>query len=193
MTPEILPESSLSPQLDPHIDAPRIPKATIRIVTERPEFLCQFWVGVVESGTMPAGELLNVKTMDELLTKARKPGIEDDGPIALSDSARSPERFALLIPGPDSNDATSTWAGRAAREILNWNPKSIGLYFAPISNNTQEPLNALIAVIRNILDISPTLPIFLLAGEYGLNRILNITLKLRDELDPDQLTLEVLH
>ncbi len=193
MVPEFIPESQHTPQLDPTLDVPAVPTATIRIVTENAEAHCHFWVGITEAGDIPPSNLLDTKSMGDLLTKARRQGVTEDGAIALSDTNRSPERFALLIPGPESNRMVLQWAEKTAGDLLAWNPKTLGLYFAPTSNNTQEPLMYLITLVRTILVINPTLPIFLLAGEYGLNRILNITLKLRDELDPSELALHVLH
>lgn len=174
--------------------AQALPQFTIKLLNSADEVECSFWVGLTRPGTLEPQKLLDSPGVSEVLDSAAVHGVTDSGAVMLSDTLRVPPRFVYMTPAPsDDFRARAIWVGDVISTIQAWGPRKIGFYLAPEIASTESANEMLLHVLRELMNDPKDFEFYLLQGKHSKNRLLNMALKLRAELDLDGVDLKVYH
>jgi len=167
----------------------------MRLVSTGSEAGCNFWIGLAGRGDQPPANLMDVPEITALLTEAASRGITEQGPLMLSDTLTKPPRYVYLLPPPPSGDfrARTIWIEELVRALEPLAPSAVGIYLSP--QLVQKPAchDLLQEMLAGVVRSVPTRDYFLLTADYGTNSVLNVALRLKAELDSDELRLNVFH
>jgi len=166
----------------------------IQIAYPQDETQCQLWIGVYKQGTLSPTELFHAPSLSELFRQATIPGIKEAGPVMLSDATPNPPRYLYLEPSPLENFRDrAVLTSDLVRVVKSWRPQSVGFYFDPELMAQGAAQEVMSATIRDLIISQTCETFYLLKGDQGFNSVLNIALRLKSELEYDQLRLLVLH
>lgn len=166
----------------------------VRLVTADPHLLCNFWVGLAARGTDAPNKLMDVQDVAALFVEAATKGINEPGPLMLSDTSVEPPRFVYLMPPPAPDFRSATlWVDEMMITLTSWAPAAVGFYIAPEIINGSAAHELLRLALTRIIAAGKTNEIFLLVGSYGVNALLNVALKLKAEVDSEELKVFVYH
>jgi hypothetical protein len=164
---------------------------TLRLVTREDDADCSFWVGFASHGSVVPTKLMDGE-IPAILARAAKEGLADKGPVMLSDSTRDPPRYIYLLPLSQPQES-QRWVETIVETIRAWAPANAGFYFAPELITNALAGDLLLQVLKGLVKNSPTTSYYLLVGTQGTNAVLNIALRLRQELLKDTVNLYVFH
>lgn len=183
----------------PGVDEPSINLSTTRpvelyLVTNEAETTCNFWVGLARQGAQSPAHLMDLAEVPVLLTEAAIRGIDETGPLMLSDSSRTPPRYIFLLPTPrDDFRERAIWIHDLVGTLKSWAPACAGFYISPELMNSADAHDLLLSVLREAIRNTQTEEYYLLTGSHGLNSVMNAALRLKAELDSETLSLHVFH
>jgi hypothetical protein len=166
----------------------------IRLVATDAGVACNFWLGLAKKGADSPARLMDYKDIGVLFTEAATSGVNEQGPLILSDTSSDPARFVFLMPVPDKEaTARKKWVDEVMSTLVSWSPAAAGIYIAPqlLSGTNAEDL--LRDVLRRLVAGGKTDEIFLFVGSHGQNALLNVALGLKADLDGDDVKLFVFH
>jgi hypothetical protein len=167
---------------------------TIRLVTASSDAPCDFWVGLATKGERSPTDLMDVGDVAAVFEEAATRGVNDDGPIMLSDAQVSPPRYIYLLPTPASDFRNrASWIQDLVQALHSWAPKAAGFYIAPQLVSDREAYELLLTTLAALIQASPTEEYYLLTGAYGVNALLNVALKLKMDVDGERVRLAVFH
>ena len=156
---------------------------------------CPFWIGISSRGEIQAPSLLNHIAMEDLFNEAAIRGISDHESVMLTDTMTQPPRYIFLMPRP-GNDfrETSAWIASVVSTVRAWSPLAAGFYLAPELIMANESHEILAQVLRELISTMPnTIAFHLLVGRHSFNGVLNTALRLKAELEGDELNVFVYH
>ncbi len=156
---------------------------------------CPFWIGIAGRGEIHAPSLLNHIAMEDLFSEAAIRGICDKESVMLTDTLTQPARYVFLMPRP-GNDfrETSAWITSLVATVRAWSPDSVGFYLAPEIIVAHDSHDILAQVFRELIATMPgTTAFHLLVGRHSFNGVLNTALRLKSELEGDDLNVFVYH
>lgn len=195
-TTSVTPETAVAPTpgLEPEINVPTTRPVELYLVTTEAEAECNFWVGLSRQGGHSPAQLMDLAEVPSLLTEAAIRGVDEQGPLMLSDSSRTPPRYVYLLPVPreDFRDR-AIWIHELVATIKSWAPPSAGLYIAPQLLESTEAHDLLLSVLREAIRNTTTEEYYLLTGTHGLNSVMNAALRLKAEMDSETLSVHVFH
>lgn len=169
-------------------------QVTIRLVASGHEASCHFWIGLAAQGAQNPSQLMDLGEMDALLTEAATVGINENGPVMLSDTNASPPRYVYLMPTPELGfRERSIWIDDLSQSLTAWAPQTAGFYIAPQLMTVPDAHTLLLATLTALIQASNTKEYVLLTGAYGLNALLNVALQLKNDLDGESLRIAVYH
>jgi hypothetical protein len=190
MTPAITTE--LAPTVEPTRVQGRVVSVRLAPLAGDPD--CNFWVGLAAEGQQSPTALMDVDEMGALFADAATKGIAESGPVMLSDTSVNPPRYVYLLPVPELDFRSRTlWIQDLVASLSAWAPKSAGIYLAPQLVQNPSVHELLSEMLTALIQASATEEYVLLTGAYGLNAVLNVALRLKADLDGEQLTLAVYH
>ena len=182
------------PVVDDTLVADQARPVEIRLVTADPERSCHFWVGLAARGNNPPTKLMDVTDVGTLFYDAATKGINEPGPLMLSDTSVNPPRFVYLMPAPAPDFRSQTlWVDEMMVTLTSWAPAAAGFYVAPEILAGPHAHELLRLALTRLIAAGKTNEIFLLVGSYGVNALLNVALKLKAEVDSDELRVFVFH
>lgn len=182
------------PALEPAINVPTTRPVELYLVNGEAEAACNFWVGLARQGGHSPAQLMDLKEVPALLAEAATRGVDENGPLMLSDSSCVPPRYVYLLPLPrDEFRDRAVWIHDLVQAIKAWATPCAGLYIAPELMDSAEAHDLLLAVLREAIRNTQTQEYYLLTGTHGLNSVLNAALRLKAEMDSDTLSLHVFH
>lgn len=188
------PALAATPGLEPEINVPKTRPVELYLVTTETEAECNFWVGLARQGGHSPAQLMDLSEVPSLLTEAAIRGVDEQGPLMLSDSSRTPPRYVYLLPVPRSDFRDrAIWIHDLVGAIKSWAPPSAGLYIAPQLLDSAEAHDLLLSVLREAIRNTTTEEYYLLTGTHGLNSVMNAALRLKAEMDSETLSLHVFH
>lgn len=156
---------------------------------------CHFWVALSKHGSLTPNELLDQKSVSQILIAAAKEGLSEEGPIILSDSRISPPRYVYLLPKPElkKTGTKSMWLQDLSAAVTSWSPPALGFYFAEELMTVPEVDTLLEKIMLDILKNISTRNIYFLIGTYNINTILNFALRLKDRFWKSGIEIFVFH
>ena len=177
---------------DPNLDIPA-KEISIKLVSSEKDTGCYFWVGLCKKGELHPHSLLDVDHIQEIFDQATKSGINDDGPIMLSDSRTQLPRFIYLLPPPESEDHEDQWIKQLIKTINSWSPSHLGFYLSPDLISSKNSHELLKNVLKKMMLEAHSKEYFLLLGSHNLNTMLNTALSIRMDLQNKNVDLSVFH
>ncbi len=168
----------------------------IRLVPSDVGIPCNFWIGLTVRGPETPTRLMDFKDVGALFGEAASRGVNEPGPLILSDTSTKPPRFVYLLPIPTSDPKErEAWTLQILSTVSAWAPPAVGFYIAPELMTTQAAQDLLRSVLTRLIDTDSGCPeeIYLLIGTYGLNALLNVVLQLKGELETETRKLFVHH
>ncbi|MFK7826032.1 MAG: hypothetical protein AB8G05_17910 [Oligoflexales bacterium] len=177
---------------DPNLDIPA-KEISIKLVSSEKDTGCYFWVGLCRKGELHPHNLLDVDHIQEIFDQAAKNGINDDGPIMLSDSRTQLPRFIYLLPPPESDGEEVQWISQLLKTINSWSPTHLGFYLSPDLLSSQNSHALLKNVLKKMMLEAESQEYFLLLGSHNLNTMLNTALSIRMDLQSKNVALSVFH
>lgn len=182
------------PMGEPEINVPTTRPVELYLVTSETDATCNFWVGLARQGGHSPAQLMDLGEVPALLTEAAIRGVDESGPLMLSDSSRTPPRYVYLLPLPRRDfRERAVWIHELVATIKAWSPASAGFYIAPQLMEPSEAHDLLLSVLREAIRATPTQEFYLLTGSHGMNSVMNAALKLKAEMDSETLSLHVFH
>jgi hypothetical protein len=133
--------------------------------------------------------------MEDLFNEAAIRGISDHESVMLTDTMTQPPRYIFLMPRP-GNDfrETTAWIASVVSTVRAWSPLAAGFYLAPELIMANESHEILAQVLRELISTMPnTIAFHLLVGRHSFNGVLNTALRLKAELEGDELNVFVYH
>jgi hypothetical protein len=185
-TPPVVTRDSALP--GPDVAAPPASKTvSLKITNLDTETNCAFWVGLSKPGSINPLALLDDPSVASIFTKAATEGIDETGPVMLSDTERNPPRFVYLLPMPGTEFRDQAlWVDDLVATIRAWAPQAVGFYLAPELVDKGLAQATLLMVIKELVVTTPVTNYWLLVGSHGFNTVLNAALNLKEEIDGDQ-------
>lgn len=166
----------------------------IRLVNGEATAPCHFWLGLAKPGDESPTRLMDYKDIGALFTEAATTGINEQGPLVLSDTSMDPARFVFLMPVPgEDRAARKSWVDEVMAAMVSWSPAAAGIYIAPELLASVASEDLLRDVLRRLVAAGRTDEIFLLVGAHGQNALLNVVLGLKADLDGNDVKLFVFH
>lgn len=178
---------------EPDFDVP-IKTVAFHIIEPSEIASSPFWLGLFKPGKLRPQSLLEHASSDAVLEQAASVGLSEEGPFMLTDSSAEHSRNFYLLPVPgDDLTARAKWIHDLATTVKSWSPTRVGIYLAPelISKEKHEEL--FMQMMRELIVSSETTDFFLYPGSYGINHILNASLRIKTELDQDNIAVYVFH
>lgn len=186
---------SMTGGIDPSVGIPDGRMISFHISTGATVNECPFWIGIARHGDVTPPSLLQHASMEDLFSEAAVRGISDDDSVMLTDTMSNPARYIFLMPRP-GNDfrETSSWISSLVATVQSWSPESAGFYLAPEVMVADESHDILAQVLRELIRTMPgTKSFHLLVGRHSFNGVLNTALRLKSELEGDNLNVFVYH
>ncbi|NRA44617.1 MAG: hypothetical protein HRU09_06630 [Oligoflexales bacterium] len=177
---------------DPNLDIPA-KEVSVKLVSSEKDTECHFWVGLCKKGELHPHSLLDVEHIQEIFDQAAKSGINDDGPIMISDSRTQQPRFIYLLPPPGSQEHESQWISQLIKTINSWSPKHLGFYLSPDLISSQDSHTLLKNILQKMMVDASSQEYYLLLGSHNLNTMLNTALSIRMDLQEKSVALSVFH
>jgi hypothetical protein len=180
---------------DPNLDIPDRRMVSLHISTGASEKECSFWIGIAGHGEIQAPSLLNHVAIEDLFSEAAVRGIAERESVMLTDTLTNPARYIFLMPRPGHDfREISSWIASLVATVRAWSPNSAGFYLAPEVMVANESHDILAQVLRELIATMPNTKSFhLLVGRHSFNRVLNTALRLKSELEGDELNVFVYH
>ncbi len=180
---------------DPNLGIPDRRMVSLHISTGVTVKECPFWIGIAGEGEVSPPALLDHAAMEELLSEAAVRGISDHESVMLTDTMSKPARYVFLMPRPGRDfRETSAWIASMVATIRSWSPESAGFYIAPEVMVAEESHEILARVLHELIATMPNTASFhLLVGRHSFNGVLNTALRLKAELEGDELNIFVYH
>lgn len=179
---------------DPVINLPKSRLVTLHLIASENDAPCSFWVGIAPEGDQSPAKLMDFTSIGALFSEAATRGVQEGGPLMLSDTSVAPPRYVYLLPLPKEQLVDrAQWVHDLVSTVRSWSPESAGFYIAPELLESQEAIDLLLAVLSDSINHAPTRDYYLLTGRYGLNALLNAALRLKGDLDSETLSLHVFH
>ena len=180
----------------PDLGLPNERPVTLRLVSSDSEAECNFWVGLAQlDGTLTPGQILDdQRSIQDVFADSASKGIAGDQPLLVTDTERVPPRYLYFL-GPPAGEfrERAIWLSELTKTIRSIQPGAIGFYLDPQLASEDEDHELVLAILRELIRVSDTVDYYLLIGEYGLNTLLNASVKLRAELLQDSINLYVFH
>lgn len=178
----------------PEFDVPKARPVTVRLVTHEDQADCSFWVGLSMPGSLSPLQLMDVGQVPTMLFEAAAKGLNEHGPVMLSDTSVEPARYVYLIPAPSSDfRERAIWLQELIKTVKSWAPQAAGFYISPELVAAKDSHELLLQILREIILHSLTSSFYLLLGSHGMNAVLNAALRLKSELDSETLNILVYH
>lgn len=190
---------SISPTFGGEAAGPKIgttfaKTASIRICSSENETDCNFWVGISQEGDQSPEKLLNFKDAKFVFEEAIAPGLNETGPILLTDTHSTPTRYIYLLPKPIGEfREQALWVGKATQAIKTWKPESAGFLISKAVLETPEANELLLHVLRDLIQNTNTTNFYLMVGEHSPSSILNGALQLKAEFESEKINLMIFH
>lgn len=166
---------------------------TINLASD--EGSCSFWVGLFHPGDMTPHDICQLPTVEEMLQAAAVRGIADGGgPVMLTDTTHRVPRYVYLLPVFDgSHSLTPDIEEKLIDTVRNWSPHSVGIYLAPEICEKHGSQDLLQKLLSQFIQTSSTSEFNLLSGRHGMNTLLNTALKLKFDIEDEQVEIRVFH
>lgn len=186
---------SMNPGGDPTVGIPEGRMISFHISTGATVNECSFWIGIARQGEIAPPTLLEHASMEDLFSDAAVRGISDDASVMLTDTMSNPARYVFLMPRPGQDfRETSNWIASLVATVRSWSPESAGFYLAPEVMVAEESHDILAQVLRELIQTMPDTKSFhLLVGRHSFNAVLNTALRLKGELEGEDLNVFVYH
>lgn len=169
---------------------------TVRIYFAQPEDTeyCYLWVGLFHPGTLRPHDLYQCTSVNEVFEKAAFDGLAEREPFMLSDTSKSPPRFTYLVPEPGMNQERR-WAtvNNIVETIKGWVPQPVGIYIAPELFGDRKSQDFLVDLLGHFLMKTSCNDFYLLPGKHGINALLNISLRLKEQFEGQGIDIKVFH
>jgi hypothetical protein len=180
---------------DPNLGIPDRRMVSLHISTGATVNECPFWIGIASAGEISPPSLLNHAAMEDLFSEAAVRGISDHDSVMLTDTVSNPARYVFLMPRPTRDfRETSAWIASMVATVRAWSPESAGFYIAPEVMVADESHEILARVLHELIATMPgTTSFHLLVGRHSFNGVLNTALRLKSELEGDELNVFVYH
>jgi hypothetical protein len=185
----------INPGGDPTLGIPDRRMVSFHISTGATVNQCPFWIGIASHGEIQPPSLLNHIAMEDLFSEAAVRGISDNDSVMLTDTLTQPARYIFLMPRPGHDfRETSAWITSLVSTVRAWSPTMAGFYLAPEVLLAQEAHDILAKVLRELISTMPGITAFhLLVGRHSFNGVLNMALRLKSELEGEDLNVFVYH
>jgi hypothetical protein len=173
-----------------------VPNKTIAIhlINSEDMHLCQFWLGLFQGGKLTPPTLLNVDNCEDVFRKAASEGLCESGPVMLTDSNCNPARFYYLLPEPGQNiPQRASWLHSLVHTVKSWSPEKCGIYLAPDMLTKKDIYELLEQIMHELVLTTETTDYFLMTSSHGLNCVLSSALKIKAELEPEDVRVYVFH
>lgn len=199
MTEQIAPVTEPIPDLaTATVQGPsaNVPQKTIAIhlISSDDMPQCQFWLGLFHGGKLTPPTLLETQNCEDVFRKASSEGLCESGPIMLTDSSSNPARFYYLLPEPGNGiKDRATWLHSLVQTMKSWSPKGCGIYLAPNLLTKKDVHELLGQIMHELVLATNTSEYYLMTGNFGLNSVLGSALKIKAELEPEDVTVYVFH
>ncbi|NDE14428.1 hypothetical protein EBZ80_05795 [bacterium] len=186
---------AINPGGDPTLGIPDRRMVSFHISTGATVQQCPFWIGIASQGEIQPPSLLNHIAMEDLFSEAAVRGISDSDSVMLTDTLTQPPRYIFLMPRPGHDfRETSSWIASLVSTVRAWSPTIAGFYLAPEVLVAQEAHDILSKVLRELISTMPNITAFhLLVGRHSFNGVLNMALRLKSDLEGDDLNVFVYH
>lgn len=186
---------AINPGGDPALGVPDRRMVSFHISTGATVKECPFWIGIASHGEIQPPSLLNHLAMEDLFSEAAVRGISDPDSVMLTDTLTHPPRYIFLMPRPGHDfRETSAWIASLVSTVRAWSPAVVGFYLAPEVLEGDEAHDILGKVMHELIATMPNTAAFhLLVGRHRFNGILNMALRLKSELEGDELGVFVYH
>lgn len=151
------------------------------VSSEKESQRCEWWVGIYRRGELSPQELVKRGALIELMRAAATVGINADGPIILVDPCLGKRKLFLETPVA-ADRSHETWIVAFADRLGLLNRHSpLGFYFAPESFGDQA-VAVMGDLMQALLSKSPGREYYLFTGEHGLYPVLDMALRLKENL-----------
>jgi hypothetical protein len=181
-------------QLDAHFQSSS-PGITIQVIGKNELATCCFWVALYKPGPTQLRELNYLNSLDEVFQKAASSGINETGPVMLSDTLAQPPRYLYLL--PVSKKSWSSHSTNMIADIITaikaWKAPSIGVYLAPELLQEIGKELSLVELLTEFIDADVVRNFYLYTGSDGFNRTLNRALATKSKFTHSDLNIRIIH
>lgn len=175
--------------------SPQAPKRIVTISIAAAESDCSFWIGLFQEGSSSPSELYGCASVTEMLERAATSGIAGKGePLMLSDTSTNPPRYVYFVPVANPSAGLSeSIKDELVRTVGSWSPGRAGVYLAPELCGENAAADLLLELLTRFVEAEGVSEFFLLPGHHGLNSLLNAALRLKFDLEGEDLDIRVFH
>jgi hypothetical protein len=155
---------------------------------------CNYWVMSYQKGNLHPLDLVKREQVATILSDAISTGIEESGEMLVADSHNEGRFFYLVELPEDDFRKKAVWASSIVNMIKSWAQPSVGFSLS-LKDIEQPQIEDMFAQIFRSLQTQKTGPmtIYVVARDINPNTLLNLSLRLKSELEGDSILVNVRH
>lgn len=166
---------------------------TLTISSEH-ELECFFWMGLFKRGKLNPQDVYKFGSIEEIFEGVATDGIRDDTePLMITDTSVRPARFIYLVPSSPGQGLSSESIEDVTGTLRSWAPASIGVYLSAELCGQELAADLLQKILRRLIVETGIRRYYLLAGKLGVNQLVNAALKLKFDVEDDELNILIFH
>lgn len=156
---------------------------------------CSFWMGLFKSGDLTPNDIYSFKSVEDIFQGVASQGLRTAAePLMITDTSVNPARFVYLVPALNQNEVLSEDnIEHLARTLRSWAPETVGLCLSPELCGQDIATELLQKMLRRLIHETEIKRYFLMVGKLGTNQLLNAALKLKFDVESDDLSVMIFH
>lgn len=158
------------------------------------ELECFFWMGLFKGGTLNPQDIYEFGSIEEIFESVATEGVREEAePLMITDTSVNPARVVYLVPSSPGQGLSSERIEDVTHTLRSWAPTSLGLYLSAEICGQELASELLQKILRRLIVETPIKRFYLLAGKLGVNQVLNAALKLKFDVEDDDLNIMIFH
>lgn len=158
------------------------------------ELECFFWMGLFKRGTLNPQDVYEFGSIEEIFESVATEGIREEGePLMITDTSVRPARFVYLVPSSPGQGLSPESIEELTGTLRSWAPTALGVYLSAELCGQELAAELLQKILRRLIVETGIKRYYLLAGKLGVNQLLNAALKLKFDVEDDELSLLIFH
>ncbi len=158
------------------------------------ELECFFWMGLFKSGELNPQDVYEFGSIEEIFEGVASQGIREEAePLMITNTTVNPPRFVYLVPSSPGAGLSSESINELSMTLRSWAPSSLGLYLSAELCGHDLAAELLLKILRRLIVETGIKRYFLLAGKLGVNQVLNVALKLKFDVEDEDLNILIFH
>jgi hypothetical protein len=156
---------------------------------------CPLWIGVYRAGKATPFEVLQQASIQSAFDLCAGDGLAETQHLLLSDQTtqRTSQYIYMFLWDLFEKEGLLTAMGTFTEKVGSLHPSSIGIYMHPEIYGETEAMQLTSQIVKTLVEEGTCSQIYLLQGAFDYNRLLNLSLQLKLNIDTSKRLVHVYH